>query len=374
MPGETNKANQANLQSTIAAQGMKVAALEKSTGELRQDVEVLTTKLPHGWKAPQVVVAIVAALATFGTLAYNITKVDKLSDSLNGKVDKLADSINGKDGIKASLGHQAEREGNLEEALRLLTAVVAPELVHELDKALERSVAAAEQQGPKGVSVAVANFSDQVKFLREAKTPASQTFFSNSASTLQRVASKYPSIGPDIHPAIESLAAYHSEVVRPSNLAKIFAPKSNQPITTDDLANLLRNKDSFLKGFKVYMVSASLSASPGATLLGGQAAILLNVGGGDAFTAASGGVPGGKRIINGLLIVTPSQALDGFIWQNVVFANARIHYMGGPVTLKNVRFVNCTFDTPSKIGQPILNYAINLQPDLVLTGSMNKAG
>jgi hypothetical protein len=370
MPG---KPDNDNLQRIVSKHGDKLGALEKSTSELLEEtgdikasVAGLTAKLPNGWKAPPVIVAVVSVIvavlslsATLVTLWYNATKVDK-----------LAGLINGKDGIKDSLALQADREGRLESAIRLLTATVAPQLVHELDKALERSVAAAEQQGPKEVSAVVASFSDQVKILRDAKAPANQTFFSNSASTLERVASKYPSIGPDAHPAIESLAAYHSEVVHPSNLAKIFGPGAKQAITTDDLAKLPGDKDSFLKGFKVYMVSRSLTADPGVDVRGNQGAILFNMGDGDAFIAASGGgVPGGARIVDGLLIVTPSQTLDGFVWENVVFVNARIRYMGGPVTLKNVRFVNCTFDTPPKIGQPILNYAINLKPDLILTGS-----
>jgi hypothetical protein len=362
-----------NLRSTVAAQGGRVAALEERTRQIQEEtsaintnIAVLTAKLPNGWKAPQVIVAIVATVvaalscfAALGTLTYNIRKVDKLTGLITGK-----------GGINTSLALQAEREGRFESALRLLTAAVAPQLVHELDKALERSVATAELQGPKGVSAVVASFSDQVRILRDANAPASQSFFSNSASTLERVASKYASIGPDVHPAIELLAAYHSEVVRPSNLAIVFSPGSKRAITTEDLAKLPGEKDSFLKGFKVYMVSRSLTADSGVDVHGNQGAILFNMGDGDAIIASSsGGVPGRERRIDGLLIVTPSQTLDGFVWQNVVFVNARISYRGGPVTLKNVRFVNCTFDTLSKIGQPILNYAINLQPELILTGS-----
>jgi hypothetical protein len=36
--------------------------------------------------------------------------------------------------------------------------------------------------------------------------------------------------------------------------------------------------------------------------------------------------------------------IDGAILQNVVIRNARIVYRGGPLTLQNVHFVNCTFD------------------------------
>ena len=36
--------------------------------------------------------------------------------------------------------------------------------------------------------------------------------------------------------------------------------------------------------------------------------------------------------------------LDGFYLDNVVFENTNIIYKGGPVVLRNVRFVNCKFD------------------------------
>jgi hypothetical protein len=251
------EAGEDHLEQIVSTHGDKLEALERSThglvketGDIKTSVASLTAKLPNGWTAPPVIVAVVSAIvaflsfsATVETLWYNATKVDK-----------LANSITGKDGINASLALQAEKEARLDSALRLITAAVAPQLVHELDKALESSVAAAELQGPKDVSAVVRSFYDQVKILREAKTPASQTFFSNTASTLERVTSKYPSIGL-AYPAIESLAAYHSDVLRPPNLAKIFAPGSNQAITTKDLANLPRDKDSSLKGFKVYRMN-----------------------------------------------------------------------------------------------------------------------
>ena|ERR1700676_1639163 len=38
--------------------------------------------------------------------------------------------------------------------------------------------------------------------------------------------------------------------------------------------------------------------------------------------------------------------IDGFILENVVIDNVKIIYKGGPVTLRNVHFVNCEFQVP----------------------------
>lgn len=36
--------------------------------------------------------------------------------------------------------------------------------------------------------------------------------------------------------------------------------------------------------------------------------------------------------------------LDGIYLRNVVFHNVRVKYFGGPLTMKNVYFIDCTFD------------------------------
>ncbi|MBI4465144.1 MAG: hypothetical protein HY647_10605 [Acidobacteria bacterium] len=53
------------------------------------------------------------------------------------------------------------------------------------------------------------------------------------------------------------------------------------------------------------------------------------------------------------------QTLDGGVWENVIFRNCVIKYNGGPVTLRNVRFENSTFEIilaqPSKeLGNALL--------------------
>lgn len=71
--------------------------------------------------------------------------------------------------------------------------------------------------------------------------------------------------------------------------------------------------------------------------------------------------PGGVRgpIVEDSRLTGGIQILDGITWINVVFENTHIRYKGGPLRLRNVRFVNCTFDVPeSPRGDQLLDIAI----------------
>jgi hypothetical protein len=68
------------------------------------------------------------------------------------------------------------------------------------------------------------------------------------------------------------------------------------------------------------------------------------------------------------------QHIDGVVWQNVVFLNARIIYGGGPLTLEDVTVVNCTFTVErNNDGFRLLQYATLLDRGLLKIGT-NPAG
>jgi hypothetical protein len=52
---------------------------------------------------------------------------------------------------------------------------------------------------------------------------------------------------------------------------------------------------------------------------------------------------GTRPLFKGIVIGRFDQALDGGIWDDMVFVDCTIRYKGGPVTLRNVRFINCRF-------------------------------
>ena len=47
--------------------------------------------------------------------------------------------------------------------------------------------------------------------------------------------------------------------------------------------------------------------------------------------------------VSGLTIEGASQTLDGVAWKDVTFIGTRLRYEGGAASLKNVKFVRCTF-------------------------------
>jgi hypothetical protein len=61
--------------------------------------------------------------------------------------------------------------------------------------------------------------------------------------------------------------------------------------------------------------------------------------------------------VQGMTFVGASQTLDGIHWENVIFINTRIKYVGGEVELRKVLFVNCSFELPlDPRGERIANY------------------
>ncbi len=71
--------------------------------------------------------------------------------------------------------------------------------------------------------------------------------------------------------------------------------------------------------------------------------------------------------VEDLTMVGGTQTLDGIHWRDVMFINARIHYLGGELELRNVRFVNCTFEiAPSARGENVARYITLDSPVLAL--------
>jgi hypothetical protein len=331
----------------------RMDAIEHNSAAVLESITALRAVVDKPRSGPNpwipIIITALSTLVTVLGLAYNWHKVDKLNTSINGE-----------HGLTA-------REGKLETNLRLLAAAVAPQLLHEIDMSLSESAKAVQDGQVSAASVVLARVADQANVLRQTGIAADQTFFSNAASTLSTISSKEFQI---TDPAWTSLAAYHSAVIHPGNLATIFAPGSKEVITTEELANLPEKHGSSIKGFAVYIMDQPLQLPPGVKLFGdGVPVIVRNIGDGDWVRPIAGPRHGEVRSISNVIVVTPNQTLDEIVWNNVVFVNARIRYLGGAVMLKNVRFVNCTFDIQAKVGQPILNYAISQQPDLIIPGS-----
>jgi hypothetical protein len=70
-----------------------------------------------------------------------------------------------------------------------------------------------------------------------------------------------------------------------------------------------------------------------------------------------------------IFVENGTQLLDNMAWINVVFSHMHIRYAGGYVMLKNVRFVDCTFEL---VGAPqsdkLANYVALELSELTISG------
>ena len=61
--------------------------------------------------------------------------------------------------------------------------------------------------------------------------------------------------------------------------------------------------------------------------------------------------------VEGLTLVGGAQTLDGIHWRDLMFIRSHIRYQGGELELRNVRFVNCTFEiAKSGRGENVARY------------------
>jgi hypothetical protein len=262
------------------------------------------------------------------------------------------------DSTKTDISGLSTKIDKLDAAVKTLTSQQSDQtqkLIHDL-------LATAQTSNPSIAGKATLMAASLTTTLRKEKHEVPSEFFGASIDALNTINSK---AGSEVLAAKLALADYRSAIYKPSNLAVIFAPGSKDGLSVKELENLPRDQDTTVKGFKVFRVGNPVvePPPPGRINIAGNApAILFNLNHGDLFYPYKGDNTSGKLPrISGLVIVTASQTLDSFVWENVVFVNARIRYMGGPVTLNNVRFLNCTFDTPEErrpVGvQQFLDYA-----------------
>jgi hypothetical protein len=61
--------------------------------------------------------------------------------------------------------------------------------------------------------------------------------------------------------------------------------------------------------------------------------------------------------VEDLTLVGGAQTLDGIHWSDVMFIRSHLSYQGGELELRNVRFVNCTFEiAKSGRGENVARY------------------
>ena len=171
---------------------------------------------------------------------------------------------------------------------------------------------------------------------KEQRIPLPDKYFRDVASQLEQLG-KARAISSDVHAVRVHLAEYHSEL---QPIPKVHGPEKavNAPIEPSNafmIGRTVLNKTA--PGDFFVMKSTVQSLDRNITVDG---------------PVLRGAVPG------------VSQTLDGVHWINVVFVNVHIKYEGREVELRNVQFVNCTFEiVDNNRGSQVVNYALLRTPE-----------
>ena len=75
-----------------------------------------------------------------------------------------------------------------------------------------------------------------------------------------------------------------------------------------------------------------------------------------------------ETVINNVKVVGLAQDIGNLTWTNDVFENSLIRYDGGPLSMANVVFINCTFDRerlPMGGANPFMDYLATHQGEPV---------
>lgn len=318
---------------TMAVTESRFQKLEQRVSEIGERIAKLETGCPspspHGgtlaaWfpiGAP--VVALIAVIVTLGI-------------HLDNKIGA----------VNSSIGTIEGRLGKVESAVKVLgdnQGKQNQQIIHDL---LSAATSADVRVAPKILNTA----ESLVTALKNEKRPASPEFFQSEIDFLNnpKIAKSGP-IADDFQRVRIVLAEYRSSLQTKPEFPKEF---QNIPTGSPALPNI--------SGRAMYLVSRGLPLPTGINLVS------------DGAVLNGGGIPAGNNLLNvvanpmnpktssvtGLILIAPQQILDRIEWNNVTFVNTHIVYAGGPLKLKNVHFVNCTFETPSTDrGIMLLNYA-----------------
>jgi hypothetical protein len=214
----------------------------------------------------------------------------------------------------------------------------------------------AKSQNLPKVTTAAEGAKASLTLAAKKKVPAPPEYFQMSIATLDSVnAANGPELEAQLQKVRIALAEYRSALQPPP---KIDEDLRNLPVQPGVVTpNMVGER-------AVYRMKGNLTLPPKTNL----------VSDGAVFNGSE--IPEGTSLLNpktnsialnqnevsGLIIIARNQTLDGIIWKNVTFVNTHVVYAGGEVTLENVKFINCTFDSPAtKQGSQVIEYAALLE-------------
>lgn len=249
------------------------------------------------------------------------------------KVDPPVKEINNRlDKVTSNISNLTNEISNLKKAVETLSDNQSKETQKTIERLLRAAQEAKKPQiAARFLDVAAALVSE----LRKEKHPAPPAFFQSSIEVLNQT---IPRLKDASFAPLAAFAEYRSSL---NAIPKSITPPGLPPIALDD-------------------VSLDCNGIPGVIGIAARNPQVL-----------------GKTITNNA-ILNCTQILDGFAWVNVVFINTHIVYIGtrgggGPVVLRNVQFVNCTFEIHENDDdtKQLLEYAALNETNLEIKASVS---
>ncbi len=182
-----------------------------------------------------------------------------------------------------------------------------------------------------------------------SKAPATPEFFKQVSDVINSVSPRQPELSTKFYQLRVGLATYRSAINPAPSL-----PKQSAELPTTG--------HTFTLTMALYPASTSIVLSPPKPVVieGNGAGIDCTSmkPGQEIFIPATRSLDQNPVTVRDLILVGATQTLDYITWENITFINTHIKYLGGSVRLRNVSFVNCTFDLPSNnSGQQVAKYA-----------------
>jgi hypothetical protein len=291
---------------------------------------------------------VIAYVAGYISIA---NQISQLTGSLHQKIDAVNRDLT------AQVGKIDTRATKLESAVKALgdnQSNPLKGLIHDLLAAATNALPNKPEVAARVISVV----DSLLVTMKKERQPAGAEYFRNTVAAINELSDRVPRARPTgetnrhelasaVYSAKVSLAEYRSALEPTPPIAGL-----SWVIATPDAA-----EDVVFIGRPLTLDQVNFDL----TFLGQRTGFKVN--------PPLKGLLSEHVTIENAYIKGGSNVLDGIHWANVVFIGSHIVYRGGEVELRNVRFVNCSFEVPrSDQGAKLVNYAALATQYLIVPG------
>jgi len=293
------------------------------------------------------VALLIAVVGGFAAISHQIsqqytnfsTQLGQLATSLNGRIDGVNQNL------ETKFDALAQRTLKVEAAVKVIGENQNEPLKDSVRQLLS-SAAGALPKNPEIAAKEIFTANSIIETLRLLKGPSDQRYFRQTISQINLLAEK----------------AKETQLVQTVYLTRLSLAQYRSALEE-------RFEQGTVLSF-VPMEHGIYITSPNHLLFGINYDFTRVTGDGISFLGKMKRTLAENNVIQRAVIKGGIQTLDGIHWRDVVFIGTHVRYDGGEVELKNVQFVDCTFDFPySERAIRVTDYAILKGKYLTIGGS-----